>query len=248
MPWIPRSPRLDAGGRRGHPWRVKRAICVNLCALVWIWGGFLSAQQKPGPASAPAQQPKESEVPADPVTPDVTTSAVAAVGKLGDEVVLGRYQVAIERMYPQWKERAAKRAGGMEILEKQLAGVAAQMVKQGVSMISCKPQGEPIVYQVSPGKRTVTENGAKVEKYGYTKWLVMVPTITRFRILRKVDGQPAVSTVIDSTSYQVAVSEKGANNWSFIDGAGLNPADLRALFITLPQDIKLPPVEKKEVR
>lgn len=241
MTCIHRSPRLDAGGGRGHPWRVKRVIFVSLCALS-LACGLGSAQ--PGQAPVVA----ESEVPADPVPPDVVASAVASVAKLGDEVVLGRYQVAIERMYPQWKERAAKRAGGMEILQKQLAGVAAQMVQQGVSMISCKPQGEPIVYQVSPGKRVVTENGAKVEKDGYKKWLVMVPTITRFRIMRKVDGKPPVSTVIDSVSYQVAVSDKGANDWTFIDGAGLNPADLRSLFATLPQDMKLPPVEKKEVR
>lgn len=216
-------------------------IFVSLCAL-GLACGLVSAQTGPAPAVA------ESMVPSDPVPPDVVASAVASVAKLGDEVVLGRYQVAIERMYPQWKERAAKRAGGMEILQKQLAGVAAQMVKQGVQMISCKPQGEPIVYQVSPGKRVVTENGVKVEKDGYKKWLVMVPTVTRFRIMRKVDGQPPVSTVIDSISYQVAVSDKGATDWTFIDGAGLNPADLRALFATLPQDMKLPPVEKKEVR
>ena len=57
--------------------------------------------------------------------PDVVASAVAAVAKLGDEVVMGRYQVAVERMNPLWKERTAKRMGGMEELEKQLAGVAA---------------------------------------------------------------------------------------------------------------------------
>lgn len=238
------SPRLDAGGGQGHPWRVKPTKLVSLCVASLLWGGHLSAQQTP----APAPQPAESEVQADPVGPDVIASAVAAVGKLGDEVVMGRYQVAIERMYPKWKERAANRAGGMQVLEKQLAGVAAQMVQQGVSMISCKPKGAPTVYQVAPGNRTLTVNGAKVEKYGYTKWLVMVPTVTRFRIMRKEDGQTPKPIVIDSTSYQVAVSDKGANNWTFIDGAGLSVADLRALFITLPQDMKLPAVEKKEVR
>lgn len=244
MTGIHLSPRLDAGGGRGHPWRVKPTKFFPLCAALLIWGGHLSAQQNP----VPAPQPAESEVQADPVGPDVVASAVAAVGKLGDEVVMGRYQAAIERMYPKWKERAANRAGGMQVLEKQLAGVAAQMVQQGVSMISCKPKGAPTVYQVSPGNRTVTENGAKVQKYGYTKWLVMVPTTTRFRIMRNEAGQTPKPIVIESTSYQVAVSDKGANNWTFIDGAGLSVAELRSLFITLPQDMKLPPVEKKEVR
>ena len=80
--------------------------------------------------------------------PDVVASAVAAVDKLGEEVVLGRYQVAVERMNPMWKERTAKRMGGMEALEKQLDGVATQMVQQGISMISFKPQGQPRSYEV----------------------------------------------------------------------------------------------------
>jgi hypothetical protein len=123
--------------------------------------------------------------------------------------------------------------------------VAAQMVQQGISMISFKPQGQPKVYQVTPGKKVVKEGGANVEKLVYTKWLVMVPTVTKFRIMREGVPKPLV---IESISYQVAVSDKGKNDWTFIDGAGLKPADLRGLFITLPQDIELPPVEKREVR
>lgn len=195
--------------------------------------------------AAPQASLAEAEVQAESVPPEVTASAVAAVGKLGDEVVLGRYQVAVDRMNPLWKKRAAERMGGMEALEKQLSGVAAQMVQQGISMISFKPQGQPKVYQVTPGKKLVKEGGVNVEKLVYTKWLVMVPTVTKFRIMREGVPKPLV---IESISYQVAVSDKGKNDWTFIDGAGLKPADLRGLFITLPQDIELPPVEKREVR
>lgn len=202
--------------------------------------GIARAQQR-----TPAPEVSESEVSADPVTTDIAASAVAAVAKLGDEVVLGRYKVAVERMNPVWKERVAKRMGGKEALEKQLDGVAAQMVQQGISMISFKPQGQPTVYQVSPGTKVVRENGAEVSKLVYTKWLVLVPTVTKFRIMRQGGPKPVV---IEGTGYQVAISDKGKNDWTFIDGAGLKPADLRALFITLPQDIKLPPVEKREAR
>jgi hypothetical protein len=61
------------------------------------------------------------------------------------------------------------------------------------------------------------------------------------------EGEPR-PLVIESTGYQVAISDKGENNWTFIDGAGLKPADLRGLFVTLPQDMELPPVGKREVR
>ena len=203
--------------------------------------GVLCAQQEPAARAAES----ESEVIEDPVPPDVGPSAAAAVAKLGDEVVLGRYQAAIERMNPVWKERTAARMGGMEALEKQLASVAAEMVRQGISMISFKPQGQPMVHQVSPAMKVVTENGREVERLVYSKWLVLVPTVTRFRIIREGDPRPLV---IESTGYQVAISDKGRNNWTFIDGSGLSPADLRGLFITLPQDIELPPVGKREVR
>ena len=181
----------------------------------------------------------------EPVPPEVTASAVAAVKALGDEVVLGRYEAAFEKMNPMWKERAAKRIGGMEKLEAQLQGVARQMVQQGISMISFQPKGQPIAYEVWPGRKVVTENGREVERLVHLKYMVLVPTVTRFRIIREGDAKPLV---IESTGYQVAISDKGSDDWTFIDGASLGPHDLRSLFITLPQDIQLPPVNKREIR
>lgn len=222
-------------------WRVKLNVWIFLGAAIVMTCGAVRAQQEVPPQTL---EP-ESEVMAEPIPPEVVASAVAAVAKLGDEVVLGRYQAAIERMNPMWKERTAARMGGMEALEKQLSGVAAEMVRQGISMISFKPQGQPRTHQVSPAKKTVRENGRDVERLVFTKWLVLVPTVTKFRIIREGNPRPLV---IESTSYQVAISDKGANDWTFIDGAGLRPADLRALFITLPQDMELPPVSKREIR
>jgi hypothetical protein len=197
-----------------------------------------------GPAP-PAAAESESEVIAEAVPPQAIAGAVDAVAKLGEEVVRGRYHVAIERMNPVWKERTAARMGGMEKLEKQLAGIAAQMVQQGVSMISFKPQGQPMAYEVSPGKKLVRENGKDVERMVYTKWMILVPTVTRFRIMQ--EGNPR-AIVIESTGFQVAFSEKGKNDWTFIDGAGLKPGDLRGVFITLPQDMELPTVTRREIR
>ncbi len=175
----------------------------------------------------------------------MVASAVAAVSKLGDEVVMGRYQVAVERMNPLWKERTANRMGGMKELEKQLAGVSRQMLQQGVSMISFKPQGQPRSYEVGPGKRVDRVNSEEVESLVFTKWLVLIPTETKFRIIRPGDPKPLV---IDSTGFQVAISEKGKNDWTFIDGAGLTVNDLRSLFGTLPNDLQLPVLQKRESR
>ncbi|MCW1884484.1 hypothetical protein OKA04_07055 [Luteolibacter flavescens] len=180
---------------------------------------------------------------------EVTNSAVAAVKALGEQVVLGKHEVAIDRMYPEWKERAAKRAGGMEKLQQQLAKIPAQMAQQGVQLISFQPQGVPTSYEVLPGKEVVEENGKKVEKLIHKKWIVLIPTVTEYRIAQPAQkGVTPKFVVIRSTGFQVAVSDKEKNDWTFIDGVGLTVADLQRLFITLPQNMELPPIARKQVQ
>jgi hypothetical protein len=220
--------------------RVKTRWIVSAGLAMVMACGVAHAQK--GTVGKPAE---ESEVTSEPVPPQVIAAASAAVAKLGDEVVLGRYQVAVERMYPLWKERAAKRMGGMDVLEKQLAGVGAQMVQQGISIISFKPQGPPRAYEVVPGTKVVKENGVSVSKLVYTKWMVLVPTVRKIRIQRE---GVLKAVVIESTGYQVAISDKGRNDWTFMDGADLKLNDLRGLFVTLPQNLELPPVEQRESR
>jgi hypothetical protein len=226
-------------------------------SAVWVSAaGWLSAQDAPAlPPLPKVRETKEFSIGSSPLTlapsvpaaasPDVVASAVSAVANLGDEVVLGRYQVAVERMNPMWKERAAKRIGGMKELEKQLAGVARQMVQQGISMISFKPQGQPRSYEVGPGKKVDLVDGEEVESLIFTKWMVMIPTVTKFRIIRQSEPKP---TIIESVGFQIAISDKGKNDWTFIDGSGLTVNDLRMLFPTLPQDIEFPPLVKRESR
>ena len=208
-------------------------------------------EEKPAPAAEAAPAPEAVPATAA-VPPEVVASAVAAVGKLGDEVVLGRYQVAVERMNPVWKERIAKRntkgVGGMEELEKQLAGVARQMVQQGISIISFKPQGQPRSFEVSPGKKVEKVNGVEVESLIFKKWLVLVPTATKFRSIQKMEGQAPKVITTDVIGFQVAISDKGKNDWTFIDGSGLSVNELRSLFGTLPQDMTLPPLDTQESR
>lgn len=220
----------------------------HLVSLGAAFGLVITAArgQQPG-AAGPAASPdlNEAVVEAEPVPPAVLASAVDAVNKLGKEIELGRYRAAVDRMNPLWKKRTAERMGGMKALEAQLDGVAAQMVQQGVTILSSKAEGMPIPHEVKPGKRTVMENGAAVEKIRHTMWLVLVPTTTRFRIFPQ-GAQRAV--MIDSHSFQVALTEKDKIDWTFIDGANLNVGDLRGLFPTLPKDMVLPAVKKQEVR
>jgi len=206
--------------------------------------GFLLVGTQPV-AADPAQVPPPAEQApvATTAPPAVVASAVAAVQKLGEEVVLGRYEVAIQRMNPQWKQRAAARLGGMEELEKQFDGVARQMMQRGISMISFRPQGEPRSFEVWPGKKVETVDGQEVESLIFTKWMVLVPTVTRFRIMPE-NQRPVI---VESIGFQVAISDKGAEDWTFIDGSGVTVNELRRLFITLPADLELPPITEREV-
>lgn len=224
---------------------VKPTFLIHLFAILGLACGAASAQKPlaPLPPLGTEEATKEKNLLSAP--PEVEAAAVAAVAKLGEEVVLGRYQVAIERMNPFWKKRAAERMGGMQELDKQLAGVAKQMVQQGISMISFKPKGQPQSFEVSPGKKVEKVAGQEVESLIFTKWLVLVPTVTQFRIIRQGEVKPLV---IDSTGFQVAIADKGTNDWTFIDGAGVSVSDLRNLFGTLPMNLVLPPLEKHESR
>lgn len=176
---------------------------------------------------------------------EVTSAAVAAVKAMGDQVVLGRHQEAIRRMYPQWKESVAKREGGMAKLEAKLAGIVKQMNEQGVQVLSFRPEGIPTAYEVGPGKEVVEENGKKVEKMIYKQWLLLIPTVTEYRITKPGQGGELPKfLVITSSGFQVAISDKDKNDWTFIDGSGVTVPELRRLFITLPDTLVLPEIKR----
>ncbi len=174
---------------------------------------------------------------------------MVATGELGDRVARGQLEYACERMYPRWKERMAKRSGGAAALEEQIREISAQMQAQGISILSVKVTGAGQAYGVWPKKVTTMVDGKPVESFTDSRWLVLVPTVTRMRIRDEgiVDGVPRFR-VIDSTGFQVAISDKEKIDWFFIDGSGVTVADLRSLFPTLPENLVLPVRERREVR
>jgi hypothetical protein len=241
------SAKLDEAAREGVDGHVKLLTYVTAFGVLALGCTAAWAQDAPPPLAPLPEISKEKPLPASSLAPpEVVASAVSAVAALGNEIVLGRYQVALERMNPQWKERTAHTIpGGMAELEKQLGGVAKQLVQQGISIISYQPQGPPQSYEVGPGKKVEKIKGVEVESLAFSKWLVLVPTVTKIRMIRQGQTRP---TVIESIGYQVAISDKGKNAWTFIDGAGLSVNDLRTVFVNLPREMQLPPLEKHEAR
>ncbi len=197
-------------------------------------GGLLAVGMMPGVAQMEAPPP------------GVASSAVAAVRELGDQVVRGNHSYAIERMFPRWKKRMAKRLGGMDQLEKELGKVNEQMRLQGIHFMSFKPTGVPRVFEVWPGKKTEVEDGKEVEVMIMTKWLVLIPTVTKFRIIDDVGKY----RYIESKGFQIAISDKGKgkDDWYFMDGAGVSVLELRSLFPSFPKNAELPPTGRSEVK
>ena len=173
---------------------------------------------------------------------EVVNSAIAAVNDLGKQVVLGKMKTSMERMYPQWRQRLSERAGGDAALEKTFDEMMAEMMKQGTTMISFKTFGFPTVYDVYPGKKVEMVDGKSVETLINTKWMLLIPTEIRYRVMNG-----ASPLIIESKGYQISISEKDKINWTFIDGAGLKVQDMRSMFISLPKDMILPEIKRREV-
>jgi len=114
---------------------------------------------------------------------EVVNSAIAAVNDLGKQVVLGKMKTSMERMYPQWRQRLSERAGGDAALEKTFDEMMAEMMKQGTTMISFKTFGFPTVYDVYPGKKVEIIDGKSVETLINTKWMLLIPTEIRYRVM-----------------------------------------------------------------
>lgn len=172
---------------------------------------------------------------------EVASSAIAAAEELGRKVVMGHYEVAIERMYPQWKDNMAKRKGGLRQLEEELSGIGEAMARNGVSLISFEPIGAAKVYEVSPGDSSEMPEGVT----NFTEWLVLIPTLTQFRLTVGDSGKPRI---INSYGFQIAMSEKSKQDWTFINGSDVTVSDLRSLFITLPANMELPEVRREEAK
>lgn len=176
---------------------------------------------------------------------EVVASAIDAVDKLGKQVVLGNHKAAVDSMYPQWKKRMAKRKGGLEKLEQELDGIGQEMARNGMAITSVKTRGAPRVYEVWPGKPK-DGAGADVEPV-FDKWLLLVPTVTRLRIMK---GDPPNLQVVDIDihGFQVAIADKAKNNWTFINGSDVSVSDLRSLFASLPANMELPEVKREVVQ
>jgi hypothetical protein len=246
-------PGLDESVGGEHGWRVQTNFFKRVLVIGFAMAGWAAAQ---GTGTVPV--PRNAPLVIGNAPPAVVASAVAAVDRLGRDVTKGDFIVAIDRMNPEWLAQLARQGGGGRIgadkeaevrkrdeIRKQAEGAAKRLAQEGVSIVSSVPLGQPLSFEVGPGKRIEKVEGQEVEVLVFTKWMVLVPTLTKYRMLLKGDPKPLF---IEKTGFQVAVADKGKDNWTFIDGSNLTVSALRRVFSTLPKDMQLPPIAERQAK
>lgn len=179
------------------------------------------------------------------VPPSILRSARDAAQELGNQVRAGNVEASILQMYPKWKNRMAKRSGGIAALEEKLKNASEQMQKAGIHIENFLTEPPVIAYEVAPAKILKVEGSEEHISGSKQKWLVFVPTKMTLSV---PDPNTGVKHRIETTTFQVAISQKDFLKWSFIDGSSLTVADLRSLFSTLPLNIELPKRARRELK
>ncbi|BDS05788.1 hypothetical protein NT6N_08280 [Oceaniferula spumae] len=202
-------------------------------------------------SSSPAQEIGGGAVAVDPMISD---SARAAVQKLGVEMIKGNFQYSIDRIYPRWKRRLAMRNGGMEKLDAALAQSVQGQIKMQMKVVGYQV-GQPTAFfsvwrakkiDAATGKPVIDATGREVI---VTHWLAVVPTVIRVKVPDPNMGGKIRE--IEESTYSLAISEKGSNDWYFMTGMKPTVQDLRSLFPSLPADEKalhLPPSKAREIK
>lgn len=164
------------------------------------------------------------------VPAEVLAAAVDAVQEVGDQTLRGEYEAVVEKMYPRFRKRAAKKLGGNDQLVTQMRKLVNEYAASGIAIT--KFQAEPAIH------------GFDIPEF--KEWLVFVPTT---RTVRFIDPQTGLKEVKEVSDYQVAVRSKvEGETWSFLNGSTMQIPELLALFPSLPRDIKEWAVPLKKAR
>lgn len=195
---------------------------VRLLALGMILGsGLTVAQEFVADGNVIERQP----VPA-----SVLAEAVKAVQAVGDATLKGKYEEVINKLYPRFRHRSAKKLGSEAALVAQLEKSLREFERSGMSILSFV--AEPAMHAFD------------IPEFG--EWLVFVPTT---RIVRAIDPNTGKAVRMEIKDYQIAILDKSpGEEWSFLNGSTLEVRELRALFPSLPatpDELGLPSKEGK---
>ncbi len=162
-------------------------------------------------------------------------AAMEATQALGNEVLKSNFSYAVDKMYPRWLQRQAKRMGSEQRLRAALQQVGSQMEEAGITIDSFVAKPVYKVFHVHPKKKQGVRQIRSGDDVDY-EILAIVPTEMKMSFYSQ--DQPKRSFL--RQSFQIAISGDGGLSWTFIDGATLKKQDLRSVFPLLPQQLVLP--------
>ena len=211
---------------------MKIVILTITHTLAVVLGSFLATD----PASAQVGEAKKApHLPQRQIVPlDVKRSAQAALQKVMDKTVRGDNQAAIDSMNPEYLEIISRANGGVVKHKAKLLNALNMMGKNGVTIQAGIAQVADSAMECDYG---LVEGPEGVKMGVYRKWMVFVPTVKDISILDN-EQQPPVLRTFRKWDFEVAISPKGREDWTFINGGGINSLELRKLFPFLPKEDK----------
>ena len=166
---------------------------------------------------------------------EVQNRAKDAVQDQVAKTLKGDFKGVVDKMNPDHLKILAREAKvPVNVLKaqklRQLQGVA----QQGVTieaMITLPPSG---AFEVDFGLVGQVVNGEAVNGAAYRQWMVFIPTVMDVSAMDLAAEPPRMRTV-RKWSFEVAISPKDKDDWTFVNGDGVNALELRKLFKFLPQ-------------
>ena len=193
--------------------------------------------------AALAQVPPRNIVPM-----DVKERAQAAVQVVMDKTVRGDFKAALDSMNPDFVKVTSRAVGGPAKYKAGLLKMMQEMGQNGITFQAAITQAVDIAFEVDYGLENKVVNGKQVQVAGYRSWMVFVPTVKDFQVLDK-EAQPAQLRKFRKWGFEVAISPKKDEKWTFINGDNINALQLRQLFPFLPKedkDLKFPAKKVEE--
>lgn len=182
---------------------------------------------------------------------DVQMRAKDATQQMVDKTLRGDFVAVVERTYPEYLQfRAREKRRTIPQTKAALVNNLRKIGQEGVvldAMITLNPQS---AFEVDYGVEKRVVNGEEVQAGIYRKWMVFIPTVLDISAMDH-DAKPPRMRNFRKWDFEVAIADKGQENWTFIPGSSANAMELRKYFKFLPQkdeDLRFPERKIEEIR
>jgi len=180
---------------------------------------------------------------------EVKQRAQAAVQAVMDQTIRGDFQAALDSMNPEFVKVISRAVGGPQKYRKSILKMMNEMGQNGVTFQAAITLAADTAFEVDYGFTQKIVNGKVVKEPGYRQWMVFVPTVKDFQVVAP-DSEPREIRKFRKWSFEVAISPKEDEGWTFIGGDSITALQLRKLFPFLPkedEELKFPAKKIEEI-